>query len=202
MGRFINSDSILGTNGHILGYNLYTYCYNNPVNCVDYFGNKPGDLFTSELAAAKDFAAYYGTLTAINGTEYGSTIYTVNKTSQVCGLNGKSMTITTVYYSYSVAAIGTRTPEGHYTVTPSKEPKKTTPAAKIHTHPLGSDSNVFSPDDIWYADHLKIGGKNGVYLPIYLAAPNGDILRYKKYDPYPYDIVIYSGPPFSTYCSP
>ena len=39
-GRFINADdiSMVGASGTALGYNLFSYCLNNPVNTVDYFG--------------------------------------------------------------------------------------------------------------------------------------------------------------------
>ena len=39
-GRFINADdaSMLGTSGTVLGYNLFSYCENNPVNILDESG--------------------------------------------------------------------------------------------------------------------------------------------------------------------
>ena len=36
--RFINADGIIGANKNILGYNLFAYCSNNPVNYYDYNG--------------------------------------------------------------------------------------------------------------------------------------------------------------------
>ena len=39
--RFINADGYLSTGQGILGYNMYAYCNNNPVNYVDYGGNSP-----------------------------------------------------------------------------------------------------------------------------------------------------------------
>jgi len=39
MGRFINADGQI--NKGLLGTNLFAYCYNNPVNMVDYDGNDP-----------------------------------------------------------------------------------------------------------------------------------------------------------------
>ena len=46
--RFINADGQLNTD-HILGANLYAYCYNNPVMYVDYYGNWPswGQVFAA-----------------------------------------------------------------------------------------------------------------------------------------------------------
>ena len=39
IGRFINADAILGANKDILGYNLYAYCGNNPLNRADPTGH-------------------------------------------------------------------------------------------------------------------------------------------------------------------
>ena len=42
VGRFINIDSLMsGTNGSLQGFNLYAYCFNNPVNLTDCNGNWP-----------------------------------------------------------------------------------------------------------------------------------------------------------------
>lgn len=38
-GRFINADSLLGTDGFASYYNLFTYCGNNPVILIDKDGN-------------------------------------------------------------------------------------------------------------------------------------------------------------------
>ena len=41
-GRFINLDSVIaGVDGSIKGYNLFAYCFNNPVNLSDSIGNWP-----------------------------------------------------------------------------------------------------------------------------------------------------------------
>ena len=37
-GRFLNADALLGANGDLISYNLFTYCSNNPVNYYDPFG--------------------------------------------------------------------------------------------------------------------------------------------------------------------
>ncbi len=40
-GRFLNADSYLSTGTGLLGYNMYVYCCNNPVNMIDVSGNMP-----------------------------------------------------------------------------------------------------------------------------------------------------------------
>ena len=50
VGRFLNADSVVpDVGGNIKGYNVFAYCYNNPVNSSDYTGNWPqwlDDFFT------------------------------------------------------------------------------------------------------------------------------------------------------------
>ena len=42
IGRFINADSVIaGVGGSIQGYNMFAYCFNNPVNMSDPSGNWP-----------------------------------------------------------------------------------------------------------------------------------------------------------------
>ena len=42
MCRFINSDGVISSaNGDLQGYNMYAYCFNNPVNMSDQSGNWP-----------------------------------------------------------------------------------------------------------------------------------------------------------------
>ncbi len=41
-GRFINADGLVSTGTGLLGYNMYIYCNNNPVMCVDPTGMCPG----------------------------------------------------------------------------------------------------------------------------------------------------------------
>ena len=41
IGRFISADKYISTGGGILGYNMFAYCYNNPVNYIDLGGDAP-----------------------------------------------------------------------------------------------------------------------------------------------------------------
>ena len=42
VGRFLNGDAeMAGIGGAIRGYNLFAYCFNNPVNAIDLSGNMP-----------------------------------------------------------------------------------------------------------------------------------------------------------------
>ncbi|MBQ9886051.1 MAG: RHS repeat-associated core domain-containing protein [Lachnospiraceae bacterium] len=40
-GRFLNADNCVSTGGGVLGYNMFAYCYNNPVMLSDSAGNWP-----------------------------------------------------------------------------------------------------------------------------------------------------------------
>ena len=70
-GRFINADdtSYLNATGTVLGCNLFAYCENDPVNCVDATGNEKNYIYNF----AKDLEAIYGSYSIArnrNGTKY------------------------------------------------------------------------------------------------------------------------------------
>ena len=49
-GRFINVDAVLGKVGALDTHNLFAYCINNPINCVDIDGNESEALIPTGIA--------------------------------------------------------------------------------------------------------------------------------------------------------
>ena len=45
-GRFINADGYVNANGDLIGFNMYAYCSNNPIMCVDPTGKSWLDVIT------------------------------------------------------------------------------------------------------------------------------------------------------------
>ena len=63
IGRFINADNqIAGVGGEVLGYNMFAYCFNNPVNMTDPSGNWP-------LLVKRPKGWWY------SGTEFGANLF-------------------------------------------------------------------------------------------------------------------------------
>ena len=61
VGRFINADGIMaGIGGNDNGYNLFAYCFNNPVNLIDSEGNWPK--WMKYVAAAAGIIVGSGTI--------------------------------------------------------------------------------------------------------------------------------------------
>ena len=60
-GRFVSADERMDTGVNVLGTNMYSYCYNNPLNYTDTMGNEPMALFVNILK----FCISYGTMLAI-----------------------------------------------------------------------------------------------------------------------------------------
>ncbi len=52
IGRFISADGLVGSQGDILGHNMYAYTQNNPVMYTDYSGFAPQWLKTMGTVAA------------------------------------------------------------------------------------------------------------------------------------------------------
>ena len=55
-GRFLNADGTLNSGTHFTGFNLFAYCWNNPVNMVDDNGELPKWIVDAANAAFKQLA--------------------------------------------------------------------------------------------------------------------------------------------------
>lgn len=176
---------------------MFAYCLNNPINKVDCFGNKPGDLFDTMDEAAIDFAMYINQKSILENREYGSYIYSILK------VDIKFVTVTKkhkfLFWSwnttYYVPQIVLKIKYGYVepqkgtideTSIPSKKSIFHNKSAEIHTHAAydpyymkGND--LFSPDDL----------NNFIN---YLVTPLGTIRKYNPKDGS--DIVIYWDAPF------
>ena len=52
VGRFLNADGYVSTGQGILGYNMFAYCNNNPINSTAYLGEMPGAIAVGTVAVA------------------------------------------------------------------------------------------------------------------------------------------------------
>ena len=70
-GRFLNADNaVSGTGESVQGYNLYAYCFNNPVNMDDRTGNWPS--WATKLVAAVAVVAVVAAVAAITVATAGA----------------------------------------------------------------------------------------------------------------------------------
>ena len=71
IGRFINADSVIsGTGESVQGYNLFAYCFNNPVNMSDPSGNWPK--WATKLVAAVAVVAVVAAVAAVTVATAGA----------------------------------------------------------------------------------------------------------------------------------
>ena len=71
IGRFINADSVIsGTGESVQGYNLFAYCFNNPVNMSDPSGNWPK--WATKLVAAVAVFAVVAAVAAVTVATAGA----------------------------------------------------------------------------------------------------------------------------------
>ena len=79
-GRFINEDNYISTGTGILGYNMFAYCNNNPINHIDYYGTSWKDFwedlkeFGEECIKAAAVVGAIGSAVAIVGASIGGTV--------------------------------------------------------------------------------------------------------------------------------
>ena len=149
IGRFVNADETFDG-----GYNLFEYCFNNPVNLHDPDGRAPKgpgylhDGFATMDEAAIDWAYFYHPRAINEGVEYGSNIF-IN--------NGR--------YYYRNAIIGGPT----YVLIPDEAGSK----GYVHSHHNSSEprANIFAiAGDVDVSESRNIIG--------YVVTPAGDIQRY------------------------
>ncbi len=195
-GRFINGDSRLNNSLGILGFNQFSYCLSNPVNMVDYDGNKPGDLFDTKDEAAKDFALYINQKSIDENCEYfsymryGIKLVEVVKYTKILVIGGalnpskKYIYIRTVSYEPKIQYYYTEPQKGEIdnVILPVLKSSLRQKTGLLHTHGAYSPkyaSDVFSDADKFVA-HL-------FGVPFYVATPLGTL---RKYDPMTRDDVI------------
>lgn len=71
IGRFINADNrISGVGGDVLGYNMFAYCMNNPVNLSDHAGGWPS--WATKLVAAVAVVAVVAVVAAVTVATAGA----------------------------------------------------------------------------------------------------------------------------------
>ena len=176
VGRFISADETLSG-----GYNLFEYCYNNPINLADLKGNRPADIninigtYDTPHQAAEAFGMAINNESIRNSWEYDAAIiklsngkYTftfpeTNEDPRACYghyvHHGRGATAR--YYGQSINDRFYNGGEGVQVV------------AVVHTHGAYSyfyENDIFSDRDNEYAQ------SNG--LPLYLVNPLGELRVY------------------------
>lgn len=84
-GRFINADSIIGTKDDHVGYNLYSYCENNPINRTDSDGN------SAILAGTAVISCGFNSISNPNTIVTGSTVANIANKNKTVTNNQNSM---------------------------------------------------------------------------------------------------------------
>ena len=74
--RFINADAFVSTGQGIIGYNMFAYCNNNPVNGVDLFGCWVIGIFGASFNCGAGVGGSTGTIVLIDDEGNSAVIYT------------------------------------------------------------------------------------------------------------------------------
>ena len=176
VGRFISADETLSG-----GYNLFEYCYNNPINFIDQKGNRRASIhinigtYNTQHEAAIAFGMainnesirnkweYDGAIIKLPNGRYTFTYPETNESYGECFGNYIHKRVKGVPRYY-----GKYLEDGFYNNGEGCEV-----VANIHTHGCCSFlCNVFSGSDVVYA--------RGNELPLYLVNPAGEL---RVYDP-------------------
>ena len=146
-----NNSSNVDMNSVIQSSNLYLYCSGNPVMFFDPNGNVAGELFTSTVELAKDWAWNYYGFTDYIMYEKASLIYSITYD------NGE------IFYGYTEAVVG-----GPHSVRPldaiEMVPQGANVIAAIHSHP---NSDLFSDADKNFAVYNQ--------MQIYVVVPSTEV---------------------------
>ena len=184
--RFINADAYVSTGQGALGTNMFAYCGNNPVNRVDYSGNKPGDLFDTIDEAALDFAMCYNALSIAEKKEYGSAIYQVEETKTIYTILHivvhslffsltlpliMPIDITTCHYSYTEPFVG-KTSSSVIPNFLTSNPIVST----VHTH--GNYDAKYDNENFSTGFASDIGWSDFFRMKCYVATPGGYLKKY------------------------
>ena len=189
-GRFLNADGYVSTGQGLLSTNMFLYCGNNPVNKLDYSGNKPGDLFDTIDEPALDFALCYNALSISDMQEYGSAIYKVTSIIETKVTIVKyhkflwwewttrtEKTIKTIktQYSYTEPAIGK---QGN-SVTPNIATLKPI-VSTVHTH--ANYDPKYDNENFSTGFASDIGWSNFFHMDSYVVTPGGFLKKYTYAD--------------------
>ena len=174
--RFINCDGYVSTGTGFIGYNMFAYCNNNPVNRADPTGQLWGVVLGVALVVGlvaslsgcsakpepkpEPYKSADDAARAFSEQVYSSSLYIRHEYSTEIysrTVNGKTT------YNYNSPRAGTP----HSASVGNSTPKGTKVVAYAHTHP---NSNVFSGADKRAAENLKIDA--------YVVGPNLELQRY------------------------
>ncbi len=125
---------------------------NNPISMADWNGKDPGEIFTSEIEAANDFAIYYNGTSIVKDREFGSSMY--------ANPDGT--------FSYNIAYIGNESSTTHNLVIP----ENTYHVGLLHTH--GAENLRYEPHKFSTGDE---NSANTTGLDSYLVTPAGKYLN-------------------------